>query len=218
MAINNLIEEGAVRLINEFSLVTQAGEKVELGKGTRFPIPQINNFLGGSNIGVEYIPIGFQGELVVNSLEDNLIDVQLVSRLTTAQQSDSSLQGFNIPVFTEQYVNSGSVLKSNQEVVLNSFLTENEALVRARSPLGRLIPFLGTAKRKQNVKNILFVALQAKEMLPINQIDIEHKLILPELDPDNIKALPEQFDPDRVIKENNRSLVESLTKNFNQEG
>ena len=58
-------------------MITHSGETVSLGKGTRFPVPQINNSVGNSSVSVEYIPIGFKGELKVTGLESNLIDVQL---------------------------------------------------------------------------------------------------------------------------------------------
>ncbi|MCE2928557.1 MAG: type II and III secretion system protein, partial [Candidatus Caenarcaniphilales bacterium] len=60
--LNDLLREGALRIVNEFSLVTHSGEMVSLGKGTRFPIPKQNNGIGNTSITVEYIPIGFKGE------------------------------------------------------------------------------------------------------------------------------------------------------------
>jgi Flp pilus assembly secretin CpaC len=167
--INNLLAEGVLRVVNEFSLITHSGERISLGKGTRFPIPKINNNVGGSTVSVEYIPIGFKGELKVTALENRLIDVQLASRLTSAESGTSTIQGFLIPIFKEEFVNSGALLLSGQEVILNSFLTETETLAKASSPLGRIIPWFGKSKRKQRRKNLLFVALKAEEIEPASR-------------------------------------------------
>jgi hypothetical protein len=70
-----------------------------------------------------------------------------------------------VPIFTEEYVNSGALLKDGQEVVLNAFLTESEANVKSTSPLGRLIPFLGSSKKKRKRKNLLFIAIEAQEIV-----------------------------------------------------
>lgn len=159
--INNLLEEGVLNLVNEFSLVTHSGETVKLGKGTRFPIPRINNNVGGSTFSIEYIPIGFHGELKVSELEKELIDVQLASRLTTAETTNTSFEDFAIPIFNEQFTNNGAVLKNNQEIIISSFLTESDIYTKAKSPLARLIPFLGRSHRKSHNKNILFISLKA---------------------------------------------------------
>lgn len=162
LMINNLLEKGVLKLVNEFSLVTHSGEEVSLGKGSRFPIPRLNSNLGGNTLGVEYIPIGFQGELRVSELENDLIDVQLASRLTSAELTNNSLSGFSIPIFNEQFTNNGTVLKNGQEIIINSFLTESESYSKAKSPLARIIPLLGESRRKQNTKNVLFIALKAE--------------------------------------------------------
>jgi Flp pilus assembly secretin CpaC len=99
--VNDLLSEGVLRVVNEFSLVTHSGEMVSLGKGTRFPIPRINNGVGNSSVSVEYIPIGFKGELKVTGLENNLIDVQLASRLSSAESS-TVINGVPVPVFNEE--------------------------------------------------------------------------------------------------------------------
>ena len=182
--INDLLNEGALRIVNEFSLITHSGEAVALGKGTRFPIPQINNSLANSSITVEYIPIGFKGELKVTGLDSGLIDVQLASRLSSAESSSTSIAGFNVPIFTEEYVNSGAMLADSQEVILNAFLTESEANVKSTSPLGRIIPFIGSSKRKRKRKNLLFIAIEAEEIetssLQVNPDEFE----LPHVDID----------------------------------
>lgn len=170
--INSLLEEGLLRVVNEFSLVTHSGERLSLGKGLRFPVPKINNNVGGSTVSVEYIPIGFKGELKVTGLENELIDVQLASRLSSAESASSSIEGFVIPIFKEEFVNSGALLNSGQEVVLNSFLTETESISKASSPLGRIIPFLGKSKRKNRSKNLLFIAIKAEEVLTKNPVDL----------------------------------------------
>jgi Flp pilus assembly secretin CpaC len=163
LLINNLLEKGVLKLVNEFSLVTHSGEEVSLGKGSRFPIPRINNNVSGNTLGIEYIPIGFHGELRVSELDNNLIDVQLASRLTSAEASNNNLNGFAIPVFNEQFTNNGTVLQDGQEIIINSFLTESESFSKTKSPLARIIPFLGESHRKQNNKNILFIALKAEK-------------------------------------------------------
>lgn len=162
--LNNLLQEGILRVVNEFSLVTHSGETVSLGKGTRFPIPKLNNAIGNSSITVEYIPIGFKGELKVTGLENQLIDVQLASRLSSAEASATTIQGINIPIFNEEYVNSGALLADGQEVILNAFMTETETIARSSSLLGRVVPLLGRSKTKQKSKNLLFIALQAEEI------------------------------------------------------
>ena len=159
--INNLIENGVLNLKNEFTLTTHSGETVSLGKGTRFPIPKINSNVGGNTIGIEYIPIGFHGELKVSELKNNLIDVQLASRLTTAETSNSSIEGFQIPVINEQFTNNGAILNNNQEIILSSFLTESNEFTEAKSPLARIIPFLGKSHQKSKSKNILFISVKA---------------------------------------------------------
>jgi Flp pilus assembly secretin CpaC len=180
--INNLLNEGALRVVNEFSLITHSGEAVALGKGTRFPIPQINNSLANSSITVEYIPIGFKGELKVTGLESGLIDVQLASRLSSAESSSTSIAGLNVPIFTEEYVNSGAMLADGQEVVLNAFLTESEANVNSTSPLGRIIPFIGSSKRKRKRKNLLFIAIEAEEIEPSSVQARSNTIELPHID------------------------------------
>lgn len=180
--VNDLLNEGALRVVNEFSLITHSGEAVSLGKGTRFPIPQINNSISNSSITVEYIPIGFKGELKVTSLESGLIDVQLASRLSAAEASSTSIAGFNVPIFTEEYVNSGAMLADSQEVVLNAFLTESEANVKSTSPLGRIIPFIGSSKRKRKRKNLLFIAIEAEEIEPSSLQATKDSFELPHVD------------------------------------
>lgn len=186
--INDLLQEGVLRILNEFSLITHSGETVSLGKGTRFPIPQINNSVGNSSVSVEYIPIGFKGELKVTGLESELIDVQLASRLSSAESS-TVINGVNVPIFNEEYVNSGALLADKQEMVLNAFMTETETVAKATSPLGRIIPFIGTSKKKQKARNLLFVVLQAEEVLPITQ-ELEIAAVdLPHLDLDQRKNI-----------------------------
>jgi Flp pilus assembly secretin CpaC len=180
--INDLLNEGALRIVNEFSLITHSGEAVALGKGTRFPIPQINNSVGNSSITIEYIPIGFKGELKVTGLDSGLIDVQLASRLSSAEATATSIAGFNVPIFTEEYVNSGAMLADSQEVVLNAFLTESEANVKSTSPLGRIIPFLGSSKRKRKRKNLLFIAIEAEEIEPSSLQVNKENFDLPHID------------------------------------
>ena len=182
--VNDLLNEGALRIVNEFSLITHSGEAVALGKGTRFPIPQINNSVANSSITVEYIPIGFKGELKVTGLDSGLIDVQLASRLSSAEASSTSIAGFNVPIFTEEYVNSGAMLADHQEVVLNAFLTESEANVKSTSPLGRLIPFLGSSKQKRKRKNLLFIAIEAEEIEPSSSQVTNDRFSLPHVEID----------------------------------
>ena len=163
--INDLLNEGVLKIVNEFSLVIHSGERVALGKGIRFPVPKSNNNQGGQQISVEYIPIGFKGELKITGLENGLIDAQLASRLSAADSGAAGqIQGLTIPIFREEYVNSGVLLKDSQEVILNTFLTETQTVARATSPLGRIIPFLGKSKRKNKAKNLLFITLQAQEV------------------------------------------------------
>ncbi len=184
--LNNLLQEGVLRTVNEFSLITHSGETVSLGKGTRFPVPKQNNGLGNTAITFEYIPIGFKGELKVTGLENNLIDVQLASRLSTAEAAVATVQGISIPIFSEEYVNSGALLGNKQEVVLNAFMTETETLAKASSPLGRIVPLLGRAKRKKRSKNVLFIALAAEE-IQANLAEAETEL--PHIDMENSKHI-----------------------------
>ena len=88
------------------------------------------------------------------------------SRLSSAESS-TIINGVSVPIFNEEYVNSGALLANKQEVVLNAFMTEIETVAKASSPLGRLIPFIGSSKKKQKSKNLLFVSLQAEEILPL---------------------------------------------------
>ncbi len=163
-SISDLLHEGVLRVVNEFSLVTHSGERLSLGKGTRFPLPQVNNTLGGTQLSIQYIPIGFKGELKVTDLEDEMIDVQLASRLTTAEASNLTfIQGVAVPIFKEEFVNSGAMLKSGQEVILNSFYTEFETLAKSSSPLGRVLPFLGKTRKVEKKRSMLFVALKVEE-------------------------------------------------------
>ncbi len=180
--LNNLLQEGVLRVVNEFSLITHSGEMVSLGKGTRFPVPKQNNGVGNTAISFEYIPIGFKGELKVTSLENDLIDVQLASRLSAAEAAVATVQGISIPIFSEEYVNSGALLSSGQEVVLNAFMTETETLAKSSTPLGRLIPLLGRAKRKKRSKDLLFIALAAEEIEPSSKQIASNKLQLPHVD------------------------------------
>lgn len=180
--LNDLLQEGVLRVVNEFSLITHSGELVSLGKGTRFPIPKQNNGFANSAISFEYIPIGFKGELKVTGLENQLIDVQLASRLSAAEATVATVQGISIPIFSEEYVNSGALLKDSHEVILNAFMTESETLAKSTSPLGRLIPFFGRSKRKRKNKNILFISLSAQEIEQSSKQIASANANLPHLD------------------------------------
>lgn len=184
--INDLLREGVLRIVNEFSLVTHSGEMVSLGKGLRFPIPKQNNGLGNTAITVEYIPIGFKGELKVIALENNLIDVQLASRLSSAKTTATTLNGIGIPIFSEEYVNSGALLQSGQEVILNAFMTETETIAKTQSPLGRILPIFGASRNKQKNKNVLFIALEVEQL---HDNIGQNKFNLPHLDLANSKNL-----------------------------
>ncbi len=171
-SVGDLLQEGVLRVINEFSLVTHSGERISLGKGTRFPLPQINNTLGGTQVTVSYIPIGFKGELKVTDLEDGMIDVQLASRLTAAESSNLTfIENVAVPIFKEEFVNSGAMLKNGQEVVLNSFYTEFETLAKSSSALGRIIPLFGKSRKAEKKRSMLFVALKVEELKPSEQED-----------------------------------------------
>jgi Flp pilus assembly secretin CpaC len=180
--LNDLLQEGLLRVVNEFALVTHSGDRVALGKGTRFPIPKLNNNVGNSSITVEYIPIGFKGELKVTELDNELIDVQMATRLSSAESSLNSISGLAIPIFNEEYVNSGALLKDGQEVVLNAFLTETETTSKASSLLSKIIPFIGNSKLKRKTKNLLFIAIKAEEIDPSSQQNIRADLHLPHID------------------------------------
>jgi Flp pilus assembly secretin CpaC len=180
--LNNLLQEGVLRVVNEFSLITHSGEMVSLGKGTRFPVPKQNNGVGNTAISFEYIPIGFKGELKVTGLDNDLIDVQLASRLSAAEAAVATVQGISIPIFSEEYVNSGALLSDGQEVVLNAFLTESETISKSASPLGRIIPLLGRAKRKKRSKDLLFIALMAEEIEASSKQITTKELQLPHVD------------------------------------
>ena len=180
--LNNLLQEGVLRVVNEFSLITHSGEMVSLGKGTRFPVPKQNNGVGNTAISFEYIPIGFKGELKVTGLENNLIDVQLASRLSAAEAAVATVQGISIPIFSEEYVNSGALLSDGQEVVLNAFMTESETMSKSSSPLGRIVPLLGRAKRKKRSKDLLFIALVAEEIEASSRQITTKELQLPHVD------------------------------------
>jgi Flp pilus assembly secretin CpaC len=180
--LNNLLQEGVLRVVNEFSLITHSGEMVSLGKGTRFPVPKQNNGVGNTAISFEYISIGFKGELKVTGLENNLIDVQLASRLSAAEAAVATVQGISIPIFSEEYVNSGALLSDGQEVVLNAFMTESETISKSASPLGRVIPLLGRAKRKKRSKDLLFIALVAEEIEASSKQVRANELQLPHVD------------------------------------
>jgi len=179
--INDLLQEGVLRVVNEFSLITHSGDLVSLGKGTRFPVPKLNNGVGNSSITVEYIPIGFKGELKVTGLENKLIDVQLASRLSSTEANVTTINGISIPIFNEEYVNSGALLNNGQEVILNAFMTEAETLAKATSPLGRIIPFIGSTRKKQKAKSLLFIALQAQEIQPSSEAKEKIEFSLPHL-------------------------------------
>ncbi len=166
-SISDLLQEGVLRVVNEFSLITHSGERISLGKGTRFPLPQINNTLGGTQLSVQYIPIGFKGELKVTDLEDGMIDVQLASRLTAAESSNLTfIEGVAVPIFKEEFVNSGAMLRSGQEVVLNSFFTEFETIAKSSSPLGRILPLFGKSRKAEKKRSMLFVALKVEQISP----------------------------------------------------
>ncbi len=166
-SIRDLLTEGVLRVVNEFTLVTHSGERISLGKGTRFPLPQINNTLGGTQLSVQYIPIGFKGELKVTDLEDGMIDVQLASRLTAAEASNLTyIENVAVPIFKEEFVNSGAMLKNGQEVVLNSFYTEFETLTRSTTPWGRILPLFGKSRKAEKKRSMLFVALKVEEVAP----------------------------------------------------
>ncbi len=166
-SISDLLQEGVLRVVNEFSLITHSGERISLGKGTRFPLPQINNTLGGTQLSVQYIPIGFKGELKVTDLEDEMIDVQLASRLTAAESSNLTfIENVAVPIFKEEFVNSGAMLRSGQEVVLNSFFTEFETLAKSSSPLGRILPLFGKSRKAEKKRSMLFVALKVEQISP----------------------------------------------------
>ncbi len=178
-AVNDLLQEGVLRVVNEFSLVTHSGERISLGKGTRFPLPQINNTLGGTQLSVQYIPIGFKGELKVTDLEDGMIDVQLASRLTAAEASNLTfVEDVAVPIFKEEFVNSGAMLKNGQEVILNSFFTEFETIAKASSPLGRILPLFGKSRKMEKKRSMLFVALKVEEVKPTDAPDFN----LPHID------------------------------------
>ncbi len=221
-SFNDLLNEGVLRVANEFSLVIHSGERVSLGKGIRFPVPKSNNNVGGQQISVEYIPIGFKGELRVTALDNGLIDAQLASRLSSAEAGAAAqIQGLSIPVFKEEYVNSGVMLKSGQEVVLNAFLTESETTAKATSPLGRIIPFLGKSKRKDKVKNLLFITLEAEEIEQTSKQKLDRREFeLPHVNfekakniySDYARELRAQKISDTVdIKEYNRSKDDALS-------
>lgn len=188
-SFNDLLSEGILRIANEFSLVTHSGDTVSLGKGVRFPLPQQNFGFGNTAISVEYIPIGFQGELKVTDLENSLIDAQLASRLTTAEPATVQLNGFPIPVFKEEYVNSGVILRDGQEVILNAFLTESETVAKSTSPLGRLIPFLGKGKKKERTKSLLFVTIKVEDLEPVGSTIANNNFRLPHLNIDKDRNL-----------------------------
>lgn len=214
--LNDLLQEGLLRIVNEFSLVTHSGEAVALGKGIRFPIPKLNNGVGNSSITVEYIPIGFKGELKVTGLESELIDVQLASRLSTAQTTTSSIQGLAIPIFNEEYVNSGALLKNGQEVVLNAFMTETETLAKSSSPLGRIIPFLGASKTKQKTKNLLFIALQAIEIDASSKQNNQELFDLPHVDFKNQKNLYANYNSKLKSRKINDKIDLSILNNSSE--
>jgi hypothetical protein len=44
-------------------------------------------------------------------------------------------------------------------------MTETEVLARSTSPLGRLIPLIGSSRTKQKSKNLLFIVIKAEEIL-----------------------------------------------------
>ncbi len=179
ISINDLLHEGVLRVVNEFSLVTHSGERISLGKGTRFPLPQINNTLGGTQLSVQYIPIGFKGELKVTDLDDGMIDVQLASRLTAAEASNLTfVEDVAVPIFKEEFVNSGALLKNGQEVILNSFYTEFETLAKSSSPLGRILPLLGKSRKAERKRSMLFVALKVEEV----KINSNTEFELPHID------------------------------------
>lgn len=166
-SIKDLLTEGVLRVVNEFNLVTHSGERISLGKGTRFPLPQVNNTLGGTQLSVQYIPIGFKGELKVTDLEEGLIDVQLASRLTAAEASNLTfIEDVAVPIFKEEFVNSGALVKNGQEIVLNSFYTEFETLAKATTPWGRILPLLGKSRKVEKKRSMLFVALKVDEVKP----------------------------------------------------
>lgn len=232
---NDLLQEGILRVVNEFSLITHSGEMVSIGKGTRFPVPKQNNGVGNSAISFEYIPIGFKGELKVTSLENNLIDVQLASRLSAAESSVATVQGISIPIFSEEYVNSGALLNDSQEVVLNAFLTETEALSKSTSPLGRIVPFMGRSKHKRKSKNLLFISLSAEEIKPSSQQNSNIGATLPHIDftkgeklfADYSNKLRNRGVTDTVdlgivnqnkINDNNNSEIKSIIDPLSEEG
>ena len=74
------------------------------------------------------------------------------------------------------------MLADSQEVVLNAFLTESEANVKSTSPLGRIIPFIGSSKRKRKRKNLLFIAIEAEEIEPSSLQANHDKFDLPHVD------------------------------------
>lgn len=226
LSINDLLSEGVLRIANEFSLIIHSGERVSLGKGIRFPIPTINNNVGGSTIAIEYIPIGFKGELKITALESGLIDAQLASRLSTAEPGVTIIEGFAVPLFKEEFVNSGILLKNGQEVILNAFLTETESLTKSTSPFGRLIPFLGKASSKDRAKNLLLISLKAEEIQSTSsQINKRGDLSMPHLNLEQRKKLYTGFTrklrskgiTDTIeIKRYNQSALEQESKTENK--
>ncbi len=212
--LNNLLQEGILRVVNEFSLITHSGERVSLGKGTRFPIPQLNNSVGQSSISIEYIPIGFKGELKVTGLDNDLIDVQLASRLSSAESTAASIEGITIPVFNEEYVNSGALLADGNEVVLNAFMTETETLARSSSFLGKIIPFLGQNKSKQKAKSLLFITIVAEEIEQSSVQIAKDSIDLPHLDLTRSKNIYSEYS--RKLRAKNLSNGSLDLKRFNQ--
>lgn len=214
LSINDLLSEGILRVANEFSLIIHSGERVSLGKGIRFPIPTINNNVGGSTIAIEYIPIGFKGELKVTALESGLIDAQLASRLSTAEPGVTIIEGFSVPLFKEEFVNSGILLKNGQEVILNAFLTETESLTKSTSPFGRLIPFLGRSSSKNRAKNLLLISLKAEEVQNTSSVELSNdELAMPHLDLEKRKKLYSDF----TRKLRSKGVTDTVEiKNYNQ--
>ncbi|MHC4117333.1 MAG: type II and III secretion system protein family protein [Planctomycetota bacterium] len=168
-----LIENQAMRLLANPTLVALSGEQANFLAGGEYPIPVVQSTGGGDSITIEYREYGVRVEFLPTVLGDGTIRLHAAPEVSNLTDVGAVvIGGFSVPALTTRKAETTLELKNGQTFAMAGLLQHDDQAINSRIPgLGDL-PILGplfrsVRYRKQETELVVLVTASLVEPMSL---------------------------------------------------
>lgn len=168
-----LIENQAMRLLANPTLVALSGEQASFLAGGEYPIPVVQSTAGGNAITIEYREYGVRVAFLPRVLGDGTIRLSAAPEVSNLTDVGSVvIGGFSVPALTTRRAETTLELKNGQTFAMAGLLQHDDQAINSRIPgLGDL-PVLGplfrsVRYRKQETELVVLVTASLVEPMSL---------------------------------------------------